>query len=109
MPGVDVGYLAIDLRLNRLIALEPRTRGHTNLHEREPAAQLRPRSQDPIERCEPFGNSLRIVQSIDAQPDDGPVQGQPKHLDQSLLLAGESRIAGNALYPVVIHADGHRD
>ncbi len=53
-------------------------RRHANLDEDEPLAQVRPLVEQAVDRREPLGNALRVVEPVDADADDLPLAVQPQ-------------------------------
>ena len=91
VPVVDLVHLAIDRRFNRAVAVETRSRRHADLEKREPPAQLGTAGEHAIERLEPFGNPLGVVEPIDAQSEQAGLETEC--LPEPLLLIRQRRIA----------------
>ena len=84
-------------------AVRRRARRHANLHERNVPAQLRTAAKHLVERGQALGYALRVIQTVDANPND--VGAQIEQLPQPILFDSQCRIGGNGLDPIVVHAN----
>src|SRR6266545_1719666 len=107
MPGVDVRNPRVDLDLQFRVALQPRSRRHTNLHEQQARGELRCFGQEPIDRFQPLGNAFRVVQPIDADTDDW--RNQVKLTAETIALDEQARVARGIADAVEVDADRHRN
>ena len=108
MPPIERVDLLVDFRFQRRIAADVGARRHTDLQERQAAAQLGTARDNFVERRQPLRNALGVVEPIHADADDVGVQPEQARAAAPVPPASAA-LLGELLNAVVVDANRHRD